>query len=884
VERIAESGKQHEPAASAAGRGRDATPSSSSLPPALQLQQSAGNQAMQGLLRSGFIQAKLAISNPDDPDEREADNVANTIMRKAAGAPASSPCSCSHDGEMCEECQQKQSAPSIQRRASSSAAPTHVPRIVSDVLRSPGHPLDSATRAFFEPRFGRDFSDVRVHTGAEAAASARSINAHAYTAGSNIVFASDRYAPETTVGERLLAHELTHVLQQQIFPPSASNAASQAPSDSVGSHREAQQGPGVDLDKARFSVAHRLGPRIARDATPSAADANRDSQVACVGRRGGCLNERGGGVPSDEEIGRYNLDCRRETKYSGPDVTPTFEECLPAGAGKIHSKTLAEAIEGGWRDVIELDDKSFRIATVEQRVAMLTALIQAYWTGGAEEEAILKILSLTPLVQSQSLVKYLTEHTLDGKSYFAELHRVVDFGNNLELHRLLSELRLKAIGPEKGTEKLQSAPILPWHDVMGFFETPAVFELSRTAYGKIVVDYPTTTYVSKEFGPELSNLHYNIFDPDQVFIIHDYDKGAFIPIVAQELLGYEGSGIRNFLDRAANVASLVAPVSAARTAVGKGAVVLLEKLLPAAFLLIDENRLNIVKWWPKWGPRMIQYADLAKFGVGIYGIGRFAVTGWRLFQSWKEVRRSRAAFEAIESVGLPPGAENLALTLERQADEIFAEVDRVNSEGGAASVEGAPLGPAESPTPSGKETHELTGGQGVGGKTAPRGDEKSIPELVEGPGVSTKGSVGPEVLQPLVGTRGSTFRAKVAAIIRGDKSHPLKFLLGSDGKLRPTTTKGLTHDILIDRPDLVEAGHVVSAKAGQPDRLILMSAWKNRILSSTIEHPSKGGSFIEIESALNIGGIAVDLELAKDWVNAGFLNADVVAAAARIQL
>jgi len=214
VERIAESGKQHEPAASAAGRGRDATPSSSSLPPALQLQQSAGNQAMQGLLRSGFIQAKLAISNPDDPDEREADNVANTIMRKAAGAPASSPCSCSHDGEMCEECQQKQSAPSIQRRASSSAAPTHVPRIVSDVLRSPGHPLDSATRAFFEPRFGRDFSDVRVHTGAEAAASARSINAHAYTAGSDIVFASGQYSPATSSGRFLIAHELSHVAQQ----------------------------------------------------------------------------------------------------------------------------------------------------------------------------------------------------------------------------------------------------------------------------------------------------------------------------------------------------------------------------------------------------------------------------------------------------------------------------------------------------------------------------------------------------------------------------------------------------------------------------------------------------------------------------------------------
>src|SRR5712671_7191696 len=222
MERVAETSK-HEPSSAGAGQARVASPSSASLPPALELQQLAGNQAMQQLLRSGYIQAKLAISNPDDLEEREADNVAHTVMRKAAGAPPSSPCSCSHDGEMCEECQQKQSAPLIQRRATAPSAPPHIPRVVSDVLRSPGYPLDVSTRAFFEPRFGRDFSDVRIHTSSDAAASARSINAHAYTAGSDIVFASSQYAPDTTLGRTLLAHELTHVMQQ----PKAAGAAAQ---------------------------------------------------------------------------------------------------------------------------------------------------------------------------------------------------------------------------------------------------------------------------------------------------------------------------------------------------------------------------------------------------------------------------------------------------------------------------------------------------------------------------------------------------------------------------------------------------------------------------------------------------------------------------------
>jgi len=179
-------------------------------PPLAYWQQSAGNQAIQHLFRSGYIQAKLAISNPDDPEEREADHVANTIMRKAAGPH----CSCSPGEEMCEECQQKQSAPAIQRRVTSPAAPSHVPHIVSDVLRSSGHPLDSATRAFFEPRFGHDFSDVRVHTDSRAADSARSIKAHAYTLGNDLVFGTGQFAPDTAAGRTLLAHELAHVARQ----------------------------------------------------------------------------------------------------------------------------------------------------------------------------------------------------------------------------------------------------------------------------------------------------------------------------------------------------------------------------------------------------------------------------------------------------------------------------------------------------------------------------------------------------------------------------------------------------------------------------------------------------------------------------------------------
>lgn len=88
------------------------------------------------------------------------------------------------------------------------------PSIVHDVLRSSGQPLDPATHAFMEPRFGYDFSHVRVHTDPKAATSSQSIQALAYTAGRDIVFSSGQYSPHTEQGKRLLAHELAHVVQQ----------------------------------------------------------------------------------------------------------------------------------------------------------------------------------------------------------------------------------------------------------------------------------------------------------------------------------------------------------------------------------------------------------------------------------------------------------------------------------------------------------------------------------------------------------------------------------------------------------------------------------------------------------------------------------------------
>ena len=108
-----------------------------------------------------------------------------------------------------------QTKPLVQRRVRGRESYTEVPPIVHEVMRSPGQPLDSSNRNFMEPRFGNDFSQIRIHTDRKAAESARAVNALAYTVGQNIVFGAGQYATGTMAGRQLLAHELVHTIQQR---------------------------------------------------------------------------------------------------------------------------------------------------------------------------------------------------------------------------------------------------------------------------------------------------------------------------------------------------------------------------------------------------------------------------------------------------------------------------------------------------------------------------------------------------------------------------------------------------------------------------------------------------------------------------------------------
>ncbi len=172
-----------------------------------------------------FFQPKLTINQPNDFYEQEADVVSEHVMqmpfsknKNAFFKPfnISSLESYININRLCEDCEEKEK---LQRKKDSTGKVNAGNELESFVegLNSGGDALPDNTRSFFEPRFGYDFSDVKVHTNSEANQSAQSINALAYTSGNNIVFNKNQFSPETDSGKKLLAHELTHVVQQNAF-------------------------------------------------------------------------------------------------------------------------------------------------------------------------------------------------------------------------------------------------------------------------------------------------------------------------------------------------------------------------------------------------------------------------------------------------------------------------------------------------------------------------------------------------------------------------------------------------------------------------------------------------------------------------------------------
>lgn len=206
--------------------------------------------AVRAILRAPAIQPKLTIGAVNDPAEREADRVADQVMRMPEpGTGGEAPTVSTYSGaapvqRLCPECEEslnrKPAGDSVQRmkQGEGGATDTEDKEVIQakaqpgrdvsissaseNAIRglSGGAHLPPSERAFFEPRFGRSFGNVRVHAGSNADHAARAINARAFALGNDIAFARNEFSPGSFEGRRLLAHELAHTVQQSGEPPS----------------------------------------------------------------------------------------------------------------------------------------------------------------------------------------------------------------------------------------------------------------------------------------------------------------------------------------------------------------------------------------------------------------------------------------------------------------------------------------------------------------------------------------------------------------------------------------------------------------------------------------------------------------------------------------
>ena len=311
------------------------------------LQRTIGNQAVGRLIKSGALQAKLRIGQPGDKYEQEADRVAEQVMRMPEPqvlneTKVSNPARNNAIQRKCPGCkkgtkiEKEEEEEKIQKKEASGSTPEVTPELESSIsaIRRGGQPLSESMRAFYEPRFDADFSNVNIHTGTDAIEMNKGLEAQAFTHGSDIYFNEGKYDPESSSGKHLLAHELAHTLQQGSGPV----------------EREAE------------AVAHTV---------IESSVADRPTPV---------LRWLSASKIRDPLIARQSADA------SSLPLTPDTAAAADAIRHALGS--------GKGSEVMKLDDAALATTNPTQRAGLVKILTDQLWTSKADEQATMKLIRL----------------------------------------------------------------------------------------------------------------------------------------------------------------------------------------------------------------------------------------------------------------------------------------------------------------------------------------------------------------------------------------------------------------------------------------------------------------------------------------------------------
>ncbi|MCB9745935.1 MAG: DUF4157 domain-containing protein [Alphaproteobacteria bacterium] len=468
-----------------------------------------------------------------------------------------------------------------------------------------GQALPEPVRARMERAFGHDFSHVRVHVDGEAAERARALQAHALTVGAHVFFGVGEWAPETPQGERLLAHELMHVVQHDEGRLVGVEGVS-SPSDPL--EQEAAR-----AEQMSFCEPDVNEPIEAPLASPSAGAAMRAKDEAAH-------------AEAREKIERVL-------------------QHLEAGAWDVDS--LAAGLSA--QDMSHL--------THEERLRILTAVVEGWAVLDEDEQTALRLIETCP--DPAALLHDLQQ---DGASLLQTLLSALDFQEHERLHVLLREATFTALGPEAATAAMDSAVTLPWADP-GLFS--ALYNV-RFAYevcelddqGKLHVKYWTNLAF---FGMEGEELTLDPFELVRVMFawpeaLVGAQAGQSVWMPAVNLYGLYRKQFKQELGTAADVLLLMSGVGGLTAAGGRMAqlVATLEFAFGAADLSVQDLRPQLREH--DEGRTFLLIWDKISTLLMIYGVARLLRALPELFaglaEAWRQLRsRGEALDEGAKALG-----------------------------------------------------------------------------------------------------------------------------------------------------------------------------------------------------------------------------------------
>ncbi|ABE61701.1 hypothetical protein Nham_0825 [Nitrobacter hamburgensis X14] len=876
-------------------------------------------------------------------------------------------CACEETGEKCPRCAGKRTR---LQRFGTGAPPLALPGAVGDVLRSPGQPMPRALRTRMEEKFGQDFSAVRMHADASAQNSAAAVNARAYTVGRDVVFASSAPDLVSTAGQRLLGHELAHVVQQSRGGVAA----------------------GIDPDPALEAEAKRAGDAIAAGHPASAGRAapvglQRDAEqpdypamekvTGYVAQALGFNETTSRVVAASLEGGMSGFSHQWNEGKTGERLGKKFKSFSITDVPDLIKGYLVGVFEGVVSPITDL----FAIGVmVEQLNAFVTNLVSSAISKAAELANELK--GLVDVLAG--LGKPIKEFFLGLKSNARETFKML-----VGMLNSNGGLVEKAIGFARSIGRTQGAAVAkslesPWEEktkqpeekpagALGYVSN--LFGQGRDA----LIETPWAKVGNKAgyaLGFALIQVVLLVFSEGIGNLITQIGRSLGGLAKAGTFLGRTIEGVTKFVTMAGGIITKVEEaVNAVVQFLLKPMMPVLEPLLKPLAGMMERMGGFLRKLFGIAEKDAAQVATTAatKALGGAHPAppaphlptpatrhphgppAKAPVPHGEPHPTPKPVAEPRPAAKATEphpkpaaKAPEPAAATPAAKTAEPHPQAMAPEPHKPEPKAPHSASDAAHK-PIAEPEPVGGGHHvqttpdgfELCSGppcpnlrlmykeqlaaddalraemetleakrklaakleaDGIPDRNFAKGLNKEAAKLqqkletakLHGPTAPKpppakppvapapiRGSAKPAPGEALVGSSTSQMRRRSAKLIASDPDHPLGFLLNKRGRFR--SQRGLKHHELMERPDIVQMGHIRSNKLGEDEFVMLQGGWENQFNNVTIEMSHIRGAVLD-QPAVSIGGVVVDLKTAQYWENVGLLKRGTVACSPRVQL